>query len=111
MVLLSNDKPSSPSSIEAAKSVAKNIWNMYYSGRSNTLQGLQVSQMLCDAYGSINRIIQPTQLDLDSYSRVLDRNGDGFVTYEDIEKLCIKYLLHDNLTFSPLYRDDSSSAQ
>jgi hypothetical protein len=48
--------------------------------------------MLQDAYKGVNNHFNPTSHQIDSYLRVHDRNGDGIVTIEDVEKTVIKYL-------------------
>jgi Ca2+-binding EF-hand superfamily protein len=48
--------------------------------------------MIVDAYKSFNRVFSPSRADIESYLKVLDRNGDGRVTIQDLEELCNKYL-------------------
>jgi len=48
--------------------------------------------MITEAYKSFNSFFTPSSEDIKAYYRVLDRNGDGAVTYGDIEELCIRYL-------------------
>lgn len=48
--------------------------------------------MIVDAYKSFNRVFSPSRADIESYLKVLDRNGDGRVTIQDLEDLCTKYL-------------------
>jgi Ca2+-binding EF-hand superfamily protein len=48
--------------------------------------------MIVDAYKSFNRVFSPSRADIESYLKVLDRNGDGRVTIQDLEELCVKYL-------------------
>jgi hypothetical protein len=48
--------------------------------------------MLSDAYRAINKSYTPSNYDVESYSKVLDRNGDGKITLSDIEALVIKYM-------------------
>ena len=92
----------SQADIDDARQVARNLWEKYNSDKISKLQGIQVGKMLCGAYNSIDKVIQPTQLDVDSYSRILDRNGDGCVTLSDLETLCIRYLVKQKIIFSPL---------
>lgn len=48
--------------------------------------------MIVDAYKSFNRVFSPSRADIESYIKILDRNGDGKVTIQDLEDLCTKYL-------------------
>ena len=41
--------------------------------------------MIVDAYKSFNRVFSPSRADIESYLKVLDRNGDGRVTIQDLE--------------------------
>ena len=47
--------------------------------------------MLKDAYKGIRSNYIPTQKDIDSYRKVLDRNGDGDVTHEDLDVSVQRY--------------------
>lgn len=78
--------------LTTAKSVAKRIFERYDRDHDGLISNLEVTPMLVDAYQQMNRRIQPTKQDVDSYFRVCDRNRDGRISYEDIENLCIKYL-------------------
>lgn len=49
--------------------------------------------MIVDAYKAFNRVFAPSKADIDSYLRVLDTNGDGRISIQDLESLCAKYLL------------------
>lgn len=40
--------------------------------------------MLCDCYRAMNRQIQPTATDIASYVRIIDRNGRGKISFEDL---------------------------
>jgi len=48
--------------------------------------------MIVEAYKSFNQLFTPSNQDMKSYFKVLDRNGDGVVSYQDIEELCVRYL-------------------
>ncbi|CAD8107203.1 unnamed protein product [Paramecium sonneborni] len=82
----------SMSDLESAKLVAKKLFETYDRDRNGVIDTTETIPMIVDAYKSFNRSFQPTRGDIDSYSKVMDRNGDGKVTYQDIEELCIKYL-------------------
>lgn len=49
--------------------------------------------MMVDAYRGMSKGFNPSKSDVDTYVRVLDRNGDGKVTLQDLEALAIKYLV------------------
>jgi hypothetical protein len=36
--------------------------------------------MIAEAYKAFNRVYNPTRSDIDSFSKVLDTNGDGRIT-------------------------------
>ena len=81
--------------IENAKLVAKRLFEMYDKDRNNMIDLYEIAPMMQDAYRSMNRSFQPSKLDVDSYSRILDRNSDGKITLQDIEALCMRYLVGD----------------
>lgn len=78
--------------IDSAKLVAKRLFETYDRNRNGIIDYDESIPMIVDAYKSFNRQFQPTRGDIDSYLKVMDKNGDGKVTYADIEDLCIKYL-------------------
>ena len=87
--------------IESAKAIARKIFETYDRDRSTILENYEISPLLQDVYKSMNRSFTPSRLDVESYARVLDRNGDGKVTLQDIENLCVRYLVgEDALTRS-----------
>lgn len=53
--------------------------------------------MISNLYRSFNRNFTPSKGDVDAYFKVLDRNKDGRVNLQDIEALCIKYLVGGQL--------------
>lgn len=77
---------------EGAKNVARRILDTYDRDRNGTIDNIEVVPMIIDAYKSFNHVFSPSRADIDSYLKVLDRNGDGRVTIQDLEELCIKYL-------------------
>ena len=44
--------------------------------------------MIVEAYKSFNQYFSPNNQDIESYFKVLDRNGDGAITLDDLEGLC-----------------------
>jgi len=87
--------------IDSAKAIARKIFETYDRDRSTVLENYEIQPLLQDVYKSMNRSFTPSKLDIESYARVLDRNGDGRVTLQDVEALCIRYLVgEDALTRS-----------
>ena len=77
---------------EGAKNVARRILDTYDRDRNGVIDSIEVVPMIVDAYKSFNRVFSPSRADIESYIKVLDRNGDGKVTLQDLEDLCSKYL-------------------
>eukprot|EP00330_Aristerostoma_sp_ATCC50986_P002714 CAMPEP_0114589634 /NCGR_PEP_ID=MMETSP0125-20121206/12041_1 /TAXON_ID=485358 ORGANISM="Aristerostoma sp., Strain ATCC 50986" /NCGR_SAMPLE_ID=MMETSP0125 /ASSEMBLY_ACC=CAM_ASM_000245 /LENGTH=86 /DNA_ID=CAMNT_0001786635 /DNA_START=89 /DNA_END=352 /DNA_ORIENTATION=- len=82
----------SSTEIQSAKAVARKIFELYDKDRSSNLENYEIGPMMQDAYKCMNRNFSPSKLDVESYAKILDRNGDGKVTLADIEALCIRYL-------------------
>lgn len=53
----------------------------------------EVAPMMVDAYRGMSKGFNPSKSDVDTYSRILDKNGDGKITLSDLEALAIKYLV------------------
>jgi Ca2+-binding EF-hand superfamily protein len=69
---------------EGAKNVARRILDTYDRDRNGTIDSIEVVPMIVDAYKSFNRVFSPSRADIESYLKVLDRNGDGRVTIQDL---------------------------
>jgi Ca2+-binding EF-hand superfamily protein len=82
--------------IDSAKAIARKIFETYDRDRSTILENYEISPLLQDVYKSMNRSFTPSRLDVESYARVLDRNGDGKVSLQDVEALCIRYLVGED---------------
>ena len=78
---------------EGAKAVARKIFEAYDKDRNGSIDKYEVSPMMVDAYKSINKGFNPSGADVETYLRVLDKDADGRVTYQDIEALAMKYLV------------------
>lgn len=78
---------------EGCKMIARKIFDTYDRNRDGTIDAGGVSSMISDAYKFFNKSMSPDKSDTDCYTKVIDRNKDGRVTYDDIEKLCEKYLM------------------
>ena len=77
---------------EGARNVARRIMETYDRDRNGHIDSIEVVPMIVDAYKSFNRVFSPSRADIESYLKVLDRNGDGRVNLQDLEDLCSKYL-------------------
>ena len=75
-----------------AKAIARRIFDHYDRDRSGVIESDEMVSMLLDAYKGINNHFTPNSNQIDSYMKVVDRNSDGIVTIEDIERTVIKYL-------------------
>lgn len=73
--------------------IARKIFENYDRNRDGTIDEYGVSSMISDAYKFFNKTMNPDKSDTDCYVKVLDRNRDGRVTYDDIEQICVKYLM------------------
>ena len=70
---------------EGARNVARKILETYDRDRNGHIDSIEVVPMIVDAYKSFNRVFSPNRADIESYLKVLDRNGDGRVTIQDLE--------------------------
>ena len=77
---------------DGARNVARRIMDTYDRDKNGVIDSIEVVPMIVDAYKSFNRVFSPSRADIESYLKVLDRNGDGRVTLQDLENLCNKYL-------------------
>mmetsp|Transcript_29604 Transcript_29604/g.34202 ORF Transcript_29604/g.34202 Transcript_29604/m.34202 type:complete len:109 (+) Transcript_29604:36-362(+) len=78
--------------VENAKLIARKLFELYDKDKNGVIDQFEISPMLQDTYRYMSRVFNPSKLDIESYSRILDRNGDGRVTLSDLETLCIRYL-------------------
>lgn len=90
------------SDLDNARAIAKRIFDTYDRDRSGVIEPYEIGPMMSDAYKTINKAFSPSKADIDSYIRVLDRNGDGKVTLSDVEQIVIRFLLgEDYARYSP----------
>ena len=80
--------------LEGAKSVARNLFDTYDRDRSSDIDKVEVVPMISDLYKAFNRQYNPSRQDIDTYFKVVDDNSDGKINYQDIENMCIKYLVY-----------------
>ena len=78
---------------EGARMAARRLLDTYDRDRNGYIDSIEVVPMIVDAYKAFNRVFSPSKADIDSYLKVLDRNGDGRISIQDLESLCSKYLL------------------
>lgn len=52
---------------------------------------------MVDAYKSINKMFSPSNYDVQTLVKVLDRNGDGKVTLQDVEALVVKLMCGERM--------------
>ena len=89
--------------MEGAKSVARRLFDTYDRDRDGVIDNVEIVSMIVDAYRTFNKQYNPSRSDIDSYQKVCDLNRDGRVTFQDIEDICVKYLVASPLSIvSPL---------
>ena len=86
---------SNVSDLENAKLIAKRLFEAYDKDKSTQIENYEITPMLQDTYRYMNKAFNPSKNDIESYFKVLDRNGDGRVTLADVENLVIRYLVGD----------------
>eukprot|EP01017_Pseudomicrothorax_dubius_P029787 TRINITY_DN3656_c0_g2_i1.p2 TRINITY_DN3656_c0_g2~~TRINITY_DN3656_c0_g2_i1.p2 ORF type:complete len:231 (+),score=57.77 TRINITY_DN3656_c0_g2_i1:100-792(+) len=89
---------SNATDIENARAIAKRIFETYDRDRNGFIDAYEIGSMMTDAYKTINKAFSPSKADVDSYIRVLDRNGDGKVSLPDIEQIVFRFLLGEDYT-------------
>ena len=78
--------------IEDVTVLSKKILDMYDKDRTGHLGHTEVANILMDMYRSINKNINPSKFDIESFCNVMDMNKDGKVTQPDIEACIRKFL-------------------
>ena len=79
--------------LEGAKAVARRLFDTYDRDRDGSISNVEVVPMIVDSYRAFNRNFTPSKGDIDAYFKVLDRNKDNRVSLQDIENICIRYLV------------------
>lgn len=72
------------------------MFETYDRDKTGVIEAYEIGAMMSDAYRTINKAFTPSKADVDSYIRVLDRNGDGKVTLPDLESIVIRFLLGED---------------
>lgn len=83
---------------DTAKQVAKLLFDTYDKNQDGKLEGKEVDNMIADTYKIFNKQFLPTETDTNVYTTVLDVNNDKRVNLDDMENLCIKYLVQGKLS-------------
>ena len=71
--------------------VAKRIFDHYDRDRFGEIDEDKIERMLKDAYRGIIPNFAPSQGHVQSFKKLIDRNGDGSVTQEDLEATVHQY--------------------
>ena len=81
----------------SAKKAARDIFDFYDTDKNGIITKEEIIPMIADAYDYFKKKpnYKPTDEDVNKYFKKLDRNKDGKVTIEDLETVCIKYLVKD----------------
>jgi hypothetical protein len=69
---------------DGSRNVARRIMDTYDRDRNGHIDSIEVVPMIVDAYKSFNRVFSPSRADIESYLKIMDRNGDGRVTLQDL---------------------------
>lgn len=69
---------------EGSRNVARRIMDTYDRDRNGSIDSIEVVAMIVDSYKSFNRVFSPSRADIESYLKIMDRNGDGKVTLKDL---------------------------
>ena len=56
----------------------------YDRDRNGNIDSIEVVPMIIDLYKTFNKVYSPSRADIDAYLRILDKNGDGRVTMQDL---------------------------
>lgn len=76
--------------VESARAVARQLFESYDKDRDGNINGSEISFMISETYKNFNRSFNPSKTDVESYGKVLDKNKDGRISYQDIEEICVK---------------------
>jgi len=79
--------------LQQARRIAQQMFTFYDHDHSKAIESYEVAPIMQDVYKFLNLQKNPNQIEVDTLAKVLDINHDGQITYEDIEALCIRYLI------------------
>ena len=77
--------------VEGARAVARRMFEGFDKDKDGNLNGGEIASIISETYKNFNRSFTPSKLDVESYGKILDKNRDGRVSYQDIEEICVKY--------------------
>lgn len=89
VILQLKTKVSSESEVE---SLSANLMNKYNKDKSGTLSQSDICNILIDAYRSINKAFQPTQLEIESFAKQLNLDSSGPIRNKQIKAVIRAYL-------------------
>ena len=81
---------------ESAKQLAQKIFEIYDKDKSGVIENYEIGQMMIDTYSSINKHFVPSQYDIETYIKILDKDGDGKVTLPDVEAMVVRMMCSNN---------------
>jgi Ca2+-binding EF-hand superfamily protein len=70
---------------EQCRQVARKMIEYYDGNNDGIVDSIEMGKMLVDCYRGMNRQYQPTATEISSYVRVLDRQGRGKISFEDLD--------------------------
>lgn len=79
-----------------SENVTRRLFEYYDKKRTGELGNEAISDMLKDLYKGIIPNYTPSPVDIEGMRRVFDGNGDGKVTFDDLNSKVNKYLTVDN---------------
>ena len=88
----SNIFQATPLDIESAKNIARRLFETYDTNKTGVIESQECRSMISDAYSTVNRNFAPTEEDVHDYLKIHDRDKDGKLTLQDLERSCINYL-------------------
>ena len=80
---------------ESAKLLAKKIFEIYDKDKSGVIESYEIGEMMVDTYKSINKLFNPSQYDIETYMKIMDKDQDGRITLRDIEAMVVKMMCDD----------------
>ena len=87
--------------LKSAKEIAREIFEQYRPQHGAPIGEDGVKDMMRDAYQTINKSFEPSKGDVNSYFEVLGTQQEGQVSYEDIEKHVIRFLIGEDVSEQP----------
>ena len=87
---------------EEAVQVSKRIYDHYDRDRNSNLGDKEIVKMMKDAYRGIDPNFQPTAEEIEEYRQILDQNGDGLQSVDDLELVVMGFFCQtdDDLGYS-----------